>query len=165
MLVACNAASGKNETKVSIASKNKPAMATNNNISFKVNGVLVKTGGWNISRFTMGAGIELNITTNMHTDKRTIMFNIKGVVAGEYSLSKTDGATRLAYGDYKPDYGDLLNSYSFQSGKLIITSIDNDKNLVNAKFFGTVKNTKGDTLVITEGLVINGKITPGITKY
>ena len=132
-----------------------------NKISFKVNDELVHTSGWNISRFDMGKNTQLNITSNMHEDKRTIMINIKDSKAGSYSLQTTGEA----YGDYKPDYQDLADSYSFQDGTIIITSIDTLRNILNATFEGTVKNNQGKNFRITEGEIINGKITPGITRY
>src|SRR4051812_39943003 len=57
-----------------------------NLITFKVAGTLVKTSGWNISEFVRdGAGaLGLNITTNMHQDKRTILMNLNGVTPGAY---------------------------------------------------------------------------------
>ncbi|MBC7934851.1 MAG: hypothetical protein H7Y86_05780 [Rhizobacter sp.] len=130
-------------------------------ISFKVNGQLVTTTGWNISRFDMGKGTQLNITTNMHEDKRTIMINVKGTAAGDYSI-KTDGQ---AYGDYKPDYNDLLNFYSFKDGIFSINTIDTVNNILNAAFEGTVQNSGGESLNITEGKILNAKLTPGVTRY
>lgn len=132
-----------------------------NSIRFKVNGELVKTSGWNISRFDMGKGIQLNITSSMHEDKRTIMINIKGDKAGSYSL----GDMGTAYGDYKPDYNDLLNAYSFQDGTIKILGLDTLNNLLNATFEGAVKNSEGKTLRITEGKITNGKLASGVTIY
>jgi len=134
---------------------------TDNSICFKVNGDLVQTSGWNISRFDMGKGIGLNITTSMHDDKRTIMINIRGDKAGSYSL----GDMGTAYGDYKPDYNDLLNAFSFQDGTIRILKIDTVSNRLNATFEGTVKNSEGKTLPVTEGKITNGKLAPGVTIY
>src|SRR5215510_10023905 len=60
--------------------------AVDNIIMFKVNGEPVTTSGWNISRFklTSGSKESLNVTTNMHEEKRTININISGTEAGEY---------------------------------------------------------------------------------
>ena len=75
-----------------------------NLITFKVNGKEIKTHGWNISRF-MGNGINLNITSDMHEDKRTLMLNLNGWTPGKYSLQNSfTSDTHSGYGHYKPDY-------------------------------------------------------------
>ncbi len=134
---------------------------SDNQVTFKVDGEQVKSSGWNISRFDMGRNTELNITTNMHEDKRTIMINIKADKVGRYSLN-TAGE---AYGDYKPDYQELLDSYSFKDGSITITAIDTVLNTLNATFEGTVKNRQGKSFRISDGTITNGRLTPGITKY
>src|SRR5215212_2068293 len=96
----------------------------NNLISFNVDGHEVVTSGWNISRFDMGKGIQINITSNMHEDKRSIAFNINGDRPGRYSLKEGSRDNGTGYGSYKPDYADLLNSFSFEEGELIITALD-----------------------------------------
>ena len=134
-----------------------------NEIQFSVDGKIVKTNGWNISRFDMGHGIGLNITSNMHENKRTIAFNVNGYLPGTYQISDKSSANS-AYGDYKPDYSDLLNSYSFKEGSINIISIDTVKGLLNASFSGTV--VKGtEQIRISDGRIINGKLKAGITKY
>src|SRR5215217_7788757 len=72
-----------------------------NLISFKVNGETVSTSGWNISRLTWKDGDKqwLNITTNMHEDKRTIMANLDGAVPGTYVLAE-DGGFRASSRSY-----------------------------------------------------------------
>lgn len=139
-----------------------------NIIIFKVNGEPVTTSGWNISRFklTEASKESLNVTTNMHDEKRTININISGTEPGEYVAKTDDKSDHNFYGSYYPDYlNDLGNTYSFQTGSLIITSIDTVKNLLNGSFWGTVKNLKGETLKISDGKIVNGRLTPGITKY
>ncbi len=137
---------------------------TENLITFKVNGKEVKTHGWNISRF-MGNGVSLNVTSNMHEDKRTLMLNLNGWTPGKYSLQNNiAGITYSGYGHYKPDYSDLLHSYSFENGFFQIENIDTVKGLLNASFYGTVKQNE-EVLSITEGKIINGKLSPGIQLY
>jgi hypothetical protein len=89
---------------------------TNDNvISYKVNGELVKTSGWNISRFQLinDSKQSLNLTTNMHEEKRTLNININGT-AREYIIP-TDKSGQNFYGSYFPDYmNDLSNSYTFE---------------------------------------------------
>jgi hypothetical protein len=136
----------------------------NNLITFKADGKLVKTSGWNISRFDMGEGPGLNITSNMHEDKRTLMINLRSTKPGNYSLDENATEDFSGYGDYKPDYSDLLNSFHFKKGSLRITSIDTTRGLLNASFFGTVKH--GDQLInITEGHIINGALNKTVHTY
>jgi len=155
-----NPSTSKNETK-----KN----AEGNLIEFKVNGQLVKTSGWNISRFTMGdisSGIWMNITTNMHDEKRAINVNLSGAFPGEYFLGGDDNLKPQSYGSFFPDYaGDMSNSFSFTKGAFTISKIDTENGIVNGSFWGTVKNLKGETLELTEGKIINGRLQHGIMHY
>ena len=141
----------------------KPA-PTGNVIQFKIDDDLVTSSGWNISRFDMGQGVRMNITSNMHEDKRTISFNINGWTPGRYSLFSGARDAGTAYGDYKPDYNDMLNAFGFEDGEIHIEKIDIEKGLVNASFFGTITNGH-EKHFITEGKIINGKLRSGITKY
>ena len=80
---------------------------TNDNvISYKVNGELVKTSGWNISRFqlTNDSKESLNLTTNMHEEKRTININISGQSRGNIVIKTDDKSGHNFYGSYFPDY-------------------------------------------------------------
>jgi hypothetical protein len=138
-----------------------------NVISFKVNGKLVTTSGWNISRLTWKNGEKewLNITSNMHQDKRTIMANLDGAVAGTYSFAE-GGGMKASHGDYKPDYtGDMMRSYSFISGSFVITEVDTVHNKINGSFSGRVKNNQGDILEITEGRLVNLDLRPTVLRY
>jgi hypothetical protein len=165
--IACSDATGREPQKATgqQAAPNEPSTTASNLISFKVDGVPVVTSGWNISRFVMGEGISLNITSNMHDDKRTVLFNLHGAQAGSYSLGPGSKTSGTAYGHYKPDYNDMLNAYSFESGTIVISSIDTVKGLLNGHFEGMVANAKGDKFVITEGKIQNGLLKPGITHY
>jgi hypothetical protein len=141
---------------------------TDNIISYKVNGELVTTSGWNISRFklTNVSSESLNITTNMHDEKRTINMNISGTEPGEYTAKVDDRSDHNFYGSYFPDYiDDLSNTYSFQSGSFTISKIDTVRNIVNGSFWGTVKNIKGEILEISDGKIVNGRLTAGVTNY
>jgi hypothetical protein len=154
-----------NTTEAKFPSVYKPAeKAGGNQILFKVNGELVKTSGWNISRFDMGRGIQLNITSNMHEEKRTIAFNINGWTPGTYSLEPFAQEWGTAYGDYKPDYDEMLNSFSFTDGEIIIESIDTAAGFLNATFHGTAKNNKG-SFSISDGKIIYGRLKNGTIKY
>jgi hypothetical protein len=158
ILYSCSESSGS-----ATVSSHTSGSASDNKIHFTVNGKPVETSGWNISRFDMGQGVGLNITSNMHEDKRTIAFNINGYLPGTYQISSKI-LPNSAYGDYKPDYTDLLNSYSFAEGTINIISIDTVKGLLNANFSGTV--VKGEeSFSISNGKIINGKLKSGITKY
>ena len=99
----------------------------------------------------------------MHEDKRTVAFNVNGYLPGSYQISDKRSANS-AYGDYKPDYSDLLNSYSFKEGVINIISIDTINGVLNASFSGTV--VKGiEQIKITDGRIVNGKLRSGLTKY
>jgi len=139
-----------------------------NVISYKVNGELVTTSGWNISRFklTSASKESLNITTNMHDEKRTININVSGTEPGEYTAKLDDKSDHNFYGSYFPDYmDDLSNTYSFETGSLTITEIDTLKNILNGSFSGNVKNIKGEIIEIRDGRIVNGRLTAGVTKY
>jgi len=139
-----------------------------NIISYKVNGKLVTTSGWNISRFklTNVSKESLNITTNMHDEKRTININISGTEPGEYSAKPDDISARNFYGSYFPDYvNDVSDNYSFETGTFIITKIDTIKNTFNGTFSGIVRNIEGETFNITDGKIINGKLSPDTIIY
>src|SRR6476620_7095354 len=135
---------------------------TNDNaISYKVNGELVRTSGWNISRFqlTNDSKESLNLTTNMHQERRTLNINISGTEPGEYAAKSDDKSDHNFYGSYFPDYAnDPGNNYTFQTGSFIIIKIDTIKNILNGSFWGTVKNTKGETIDISDGKIVNGRL-------
>src|SRR6266498_3252604 len=135
-----------------------------NVISFKVNGDEVKTSGWNIRRFTWSnqSVVWMNITSDMHKENRTINVNLNGAKPGTYNFDDQGVIMEKSHGAYNPDFSGPLNSYSFVSGSFIITDVDTVRNIVNGTFSGTVKNTKGETLDITEGKIINGALKPGI---
>lgn len=136
----------------------------NNAITFKVNGNTIKTDGWNISRLNTGQGLNLNITTNMHSDKRTVMVNLRGCSPGTYSLDADASGELSGYGDYKPNYNDMLKSYRFEQGRFTIESIDTAKGLLNASFFGTVRS--GDVVMqITDGRIVNGALDKTVPTY
>ena len=133
-------------------------------IKFKVNGQQISTSAWNASMGNSMTGLcIMNITSNMHEDKRTVAFNLSGYQPGTYQISDKHSANS-AYGDYKPDYSDLLNSYQFVDGSVNIISIDTVKGLLNASFSGKVRKSS-EEIQITNGKIINGKIRSGITTY
>jgi hypothetical protein len=140
--------------------------ALSNTIRYSVNGKKVLSSGWNISRFDMGKGPGLNITSNMHEDPRTVLFNVNGIKPGTYALSEDGSGAGTAYGSYRPDYkNEMLNAYSFTSGSLIIDLVDTAKGSLTAHFEGIARNAKGEQVSIADGEVIEGKLAPGITKY
>lgn len=136
----------------------------NNIITFKVAGAPVKTSGWNIGRFDMGKGLNLNITTNMHEEKRTVTLNLRGCTTGTYSLDEGASGPLSGYGNYKPDYEDLLTSFRFVQGSFVINGLDTANGLLNATFSGRVK--KGDDeMEITDGRILNGSLNKNIQTY
>jgi hypothetical protein len=147
---------------------NRSQVETDNSITFKVNGQLVKTSGWTISRFKLvtDAKPSLNITTDMHIEKRTLNINLESAEPGTYTVKSDPASNHHFYGSYYPDYiKDLTSSYSFEGGSFTITEIDTGKNVVNGFFSGVVKNLKGESFNITDGKIVNGTLTPGVTKY
>jgi len=143
-------------------------MGNDNIITFKVNDQVVKTTGWTISRFKIVSDSEesLNITTNMYDEKRTLNVNIIGAEPGTYVVKGNSSSGPHFYGSYYPDYmNNLAGSYSFETGFFTITEVDTLKNVVNGSFSGMVKNLKGESFNITDGKIINGRLTPGVTIY
>jgi hypothetical protein len=170
-VISCNSDSstGKGDNNAATAKSEMTEIAEKNLIEFKVNGQLVRTSGWNISRFTLGgvsSGKWMNITTNMHDEKRGLNVNLSGAIPGEYFFGGDDNLKMQSYGSFFPDYtGDMSNSFSFTKGAFNIIKIDTVNGILNGSFWGTVKNLKGETLELTEGKIINGSLQPGIMNY
>jgi hypothetical protein len=164
LIVSCNnnnsAGTGNSKKKSTDASSS----TDKNFISFKVNGDEVKTSGWNISlfRWSNQPAVWMNITSNMHKEKRTINVNLNGAQPGTYSFDDKGVIMEKSHGSYHPDFSDALNSYSFINGSFVITDVDTVHHILNGTFSGTVKNAKGETLNITEGKIIRGALKPGI---
>lgn len=135
-----------------------------NIISFKVNGDEVRTSGWNIRRFTWSnhSDVWMNITSDMHKEKRTINVNLNGAKPGTYNFDDEGVIMEKSHGSYHSDFSDPSGSYSFVGGSFVITDVDTVKHIVNGTFSVTAKNTKGETLNITDGKIINGALKPGI---
>jgi hypothetical protein len=150
-----------------------PVLVTNksegeNLISFKVNGKLVNTSGWTISRFSFQSEplqVWLNITSNMKQEPRTLNINLNGSVPGKYSLGGS-AMKKQSHASYYPNYiEDLSHSFSFSSGEFTITQVDTVKHLVNGYFSGIVKNLNGEQLEITDGKLINGALNRNVIRY
>src|SRR4030095_2637455 len=135
-----------------------------NVISFKVNGDDVTTSGWNIRlfRWTNQSDIWMNITTDMHKEKRTINVNLNGAKPGTYNFDDQGVIMEKSHGSYKADYNDASGSYSFVGGSFVITDVDTVHHILNGAFSVTAKNTKGETINITDGKIIKGALKPGI---
>jgi hypothetical protein len=166
-LVACGSSSTKEKESGEAVAESAPEnsnSAGDNLIAFTVNpNETVNSTGHNIGRFALGGKIGINITSSMHKDARTINMNIAGAKVGTYALG-----TGLAgsYGNYHPDFmKDAANSYKFISGEVTITKIDTVKNILNATFFGKLRNEKNEELEIKDGKVVNGKLNKGITSF
>jgi len=164
LVVSCNsnntASTGNSEKNSADASSS----TGKNSISFKVNGDEVKTSGWNISlfRWSNQPAVWMNITSDMHKEKRTINVNLNGAKPGTYSFDDKGVIMEKSHGSYHPDFTETLNAYSFVSGSFVITDVDTVHHVLNGTFSGTVKNTKGETLNITDGKIVNGALKPGI---
>ncbi len=140
-----------------------------NVITFIVGKEPVRTTGWTISRFSLNnepGKLWLNITSNMHDEKRTINVNLDGAATGTYSFGTEGRISSRSHGSYYPDYiEDITNAYSFTEGNFHITEIDTMRKLVSGTFWGTVKNPKGETFKITGGRIRNGLLNSNIVRY
>ena len=163
LVISCNdnntASTGNSEKKSADASSS----SDKNFISFKVNGDEVKTSGWNISLFRWNnqPDVWMNITSDMHKEKRTINVNLNGAKPGTYNFDDKGVIMDKSHGSYHPDFSDAVNSYSFVSGSFVITEVDTVHHILNGTFSGTVKNMKGETLNVTDGKIINGALKAG----
>ena len=172
-LLACN--NEKKESKEPVAPLKKEETKANskaeNIVSFNVNKRAVVSYGWNISLFDFGnkVGTSLNLISGTPEQTNTINLNINGYKPGKYSLEsslKSTSTPGVAYGTYSLDNGtDQANRFTFTRGQFTIVSIDTTVGLLNASFYGTAKNTKGDSVIIMDGNVINGKMNPGVNKF
>ena len=104
----------------------------------------------------------MNITTDMHKEKRTINVNLNGAKPGTYNFDNTGVIMEKSHGSYRADYNDPSGSFSFVSGSFIITVVDTAQHIVNGTFSVTAKNAKGETVNITDGKIINGALKPGV---
>lgn len=138
------------------------AAQSNNAITFKADGVEVRTTGHNIARTKMGGKLFLNITTSMHTDERTINVNLAGIAPGKYPLVENGTGLQLSGGLYFPKYSTPGDSYTFTSGSFDITQVDTIANILEGTFSGTARNAEGKTVSITDGRITAGSLVPGI---
>lgn len=167
LIYSCNDSATTATKDTSAATEKKETSGTENVITFKVNGEMVTSSGFNLSRTIMGGRNVLSISSDMHKEPRTIMLNINGNKASIFKLGAGMDAMRnegMGYGSYRPDYiKDMMNHFDFQDGEINISTLDTVNNVVNATFSGNVKNEKNQTFSITDGKVINCKIRPGLT--
>ena len=166
LAIGCNNNKTGNEGSSDKKSGSTTSSSDENVISFKVNGDEVKTSGWNIRLFTWSNQSEvwMNIMSDMHKENRTINVNLNGAKPGTYNFSEEGVIMEKSHGSYNPDFSGPLNSYSFVSGSFILTDVDTVHHIVNGTFSVTARNTKGETLNITDGKIINGALKPGIIQ-
>ena len=107
----------------------------------------------------------INITSDMHKEKRTIDVNLNGTKPGTYDLEEGGSLGGKSHGGYYPDFGDPSGTYRFINGSFVITELDTVQNVLNGTFSGTAKNSKGEIVNITEGKIIRGALKPGITRF
>lgn len=131
-------------------------------IAFKANGETVTTRIVNLAGFQFPNSPKgLNVTSDMHQEKRTVNINLNGYTAGDYTFTKeTIDKAQTAIGLYFPDYSQASDSYNFVSGHINVSRFDTVNNVFEATFSGTTKNSEGKTIEITDGVVKNGKISP-----
>lgn len=167
-IISCNSGNQKNSPEVKSVNKENKTTVNNadNRILFKANGAAVNSEGWIVQRFLWDEKTPaawLNITSNMHMDKRTINVNLNKATSGTFQLFET-GMMKNSHGGYFPDFSNPMDSYSFVSGEFNITELDTIKNILNGTFNGVAKNINDKTVSITEGQLINVKIKPGVTN-
>ena len=138
-----------------------------NAISFKADGETVHSGGWIVMRFVWGdtnTSQWINITSNMHTDKRTINVNLSGATPGKYVIDESKPMMSNSHGAYFPDFSKTMESYSWASGEFNLTEVDTVKGVLSGTFSGITKNAEGKTITITDGVLKNVKMKPGVTN-
>ncbi|MFN8260489.1 MAG: hypothetical protein U0X41_06050 [Chitinophagales bacterium] len=130
------------------------------NMSFRVDGALVSTQVHNASYGSLlPAFLTTNITSSMHTDKRTVNININAVKPGTYDFVTSSNTVNKAYGFYYPDYFDFGgDAYAFTSGSFVVTELDTIARTFSGTFSGTATLTGGGTVSITDGVVTNGTL-------
>ncbi|MBS1622016.1 MAG: hypothetical protein JST10_00845 [Bacteroidetes bacterium] len=167
-LLSCNSGNDKKAATDSVGQKENNVAASNadNRILFKVDGAEVSSDGWIVQRFVWDEKTPapwLNITSNMHKDKRTINVNLNSTKPATYTLFES-GMLTNSHGAYFPDFSNPMESYSFTSGNFIITGVDTVKNVLNGTFSGVAKNSDGKIVTITDGQLINVSMKPGVNN-
>jgi len=173
LLCACNSNEAGTTTAGSdtATAKAPEKKAPENSISFKADSNTVATTGSNInlSDFRNGAGIALNLTSDVKSKPQVVNITVNATKPGTYPFDGTASGLQTpgkAYGDYMPDgNADKKDHYFFKTGSFTINSIDTTAGLLNASFSGEAKNDKGKTIQITEGKIVNGVMKPGITSF
>ncbi len=172
LLLACNneaenKASEDEDTIQQAAPVKEPA----NEVSFTIADQTVNTKAWNINLFGQNnsSGISVNITTTQADSLPAVNINVNSIQAGTYSFISGAGtlnAVDKAYGEYSPAaVNGKRDHYFFHSGTVTISSIDTTKGILNASFEGEVKNEKGKTFTIANGLITEGVVKKGVTRF
>jgi hypothetical protein len=164
---ACGQNAKDSSSKASEPTSESPSSSQENAITFKVDGQEVNSSGWIVQRFVWDektAAPWLNITSNMHKDKRTINVNLNSTNSGKYSFSEDASIMTASHGSYFPDFSKPLENFSIVTGEFNITEVDTTKGTVNGTFSVTAKDINGKTVSISDGKMINVKLKPGITN-
>lgn len=173
LLLACNSQeAGTHENKSgdsTVATTPPPPPA--NRITFRADTVQVETTAWNINLFGKNneTGVALNITSEQKEEQASVNLNVNGIAPGTYPFVSGQGALQAlgkAYGEYMPpSKNGKQEHYFFQSGNLTIQSIDTAAGILQAKFEGEAKNDRGKTIRITDGVVKEGIVKHGVTRF
>ncbi|MDF2380157.1 hypothetical protein JMG10_01665 [Nostoc ellipsosporum NOK] len=173
LVLACNsqeAGSNKDKSGDSTATIT-PAPPPANKISFRADTLEVETTAWNINLFGKNneTGIALNITSEQDNGHPSVNLNVNGIAPGTYPFTAGQGAlqaTGKAYGEYMTTGANgKQEHYFFQTGNITIQSIDTAKGILQAKFEGDAKSDKGKTIRITNGVVKEGLVKHGVTRF
>jgi|GEM_PF-1167693 len=173
LLLACNsqeAGSNKDKSGDSTATI-APAPPPANKITFHADTAQVETTVWNINLFGKNNenGIALNITSEQDNGRASVNLNVNGIAPGTYPFTAGQGALQAmgkAYGEYMtPPVNGKQEHYFFQTGAVTIQSIDTAAGILQAKFEGEAKSDKGKTIRITNGVVKEGVVKHGVTRF
>jgi len=127
----------------------------------------VSTEGWVVQRFVWDdktPNTWMNITSNMHKDKRTIKVNLAGGAPENYGFSENSSYMTDSHGSYFPDFSKPMESYQFTTGEFHIIVVDTVKGIISGTFSGTVKDRNGKELVISDGKLTNVKLKKGVSN-
>jgi hypothetical protein len=169
MIISCNNVKENKNEPAPVKQENETGKTvtpgSDNTIEFYLNGDEEKiTERADISLDEIKGKKMLSLANNSmgSKSKNMIVFDIKDVATGSYSF---DGKEKMGQpsASFMPDYTQVNNTYKFNIGQLVITSIDLEAGIVNATFEGAAKNAKGDLISISKGKITNGKIHKRIT--
>ncbi len=122
--------------------------------SFLLNGTKVKSDVWTCARFT-SAG-DVNITSNMHRDSRTLLFNIGAPSVGKRIV--LGGVASGNYAAFFTKFGDPTTACEVKEGWIEFSEWNEPEKFFSATFELSATSPSGELLSITQGRISGGKI-------